>query len=68
MNGNLKKISKFKFKKIKNFEFINPDLLIGKDNALVFFDEKGSILKFNENSKLIWKKNHYKKKKKAKTL
>ena len=61
-DGNLKKISKFKFKKIKNFNFINPDLLIGADNSLVFFDEKGSIIKFNENSKLIWKENHYDKK------
>ena len=57
--SNFEKISKFKFKKIKNFDFINPDLLIGNDNSLVFFDEKGSILKFNQNSKLIWKKNHY---------
>ena len=60
---NLKKISKFKFKKIKNFDFINPDILFGNDNSLVFFDNKGSILKFNQNSKLIWKKNHYDKKK-----
>ena len=60
--SNFRKISKFKFKKIKNFEFINPDLLIGYDNSLVFFDEKGAILKFNEDSKLLWKKNHYDKK------
>ena len=36
--------------------------MIGKDNAIIFFDEKGSILKFNDNTKLIWKKNHYTKK------
>ena len=57
-------MSKFKFKKIKNFEFINPDLLIGQDNSLVFFDDKGSILKFNQNSELIWKVNYYDKKQK----
>ncbi len=57
--SNFDKISKFKFKKIKNFDFINPDLLIGNDNSLVFFDEKGAILKFNQDSKLIWKQNHY---------
>ncbi len=61
-DSELKNISKFKFKKIKNFNFINPDLLIGNDNSLVFFDEKGSILKFDENSKLLWKKNYYDKK------
>ena len=57
--SNFDKISKFKFKKIKNFDFINPDLLIGNDNSLVFFNEKGAILKFNQDSKLIWKQNHY---------
>tara|TARA_B100001121_G_scaffold216938_1_gene190358 strand:+ start:3360 stop:4655 length:1296 start_codon:yes stop_codon:yes gene_type:complete len=62
--SDFKEISKFKFKKIKNFENINPDLLIAKDNSLVFFDEKGSILKFDNNSNLIWKKNYYNKKEK----
>jgi outer membrane protein assembly factor BamB len=61
-HSNFKEISKFKFKKIKNFDFINPDLLLGDDNSLIFFDDKGSILKFNKDSKLIWKKNHYDKK------
>ena len=28
---------------------------------MVFFDEKGAILKFNNDSKLIWKKNYYNK-------
>ncbi len=61
-DSNFKEISKFKFKKIKNFDYINPDLLIGSDNAITFFDEKGNILKFDENSKLLWKKNYYNKK------
>ena len=30
-------------------------------NNLIFFENKGSLLKFNENSKLIWKKNYYSK-------
>ena len=60
-DSDFKEISKFKFKKIKNFEYTNPDLLIGKDNSLIFFDEKGTILKFDQNSNLIWKKNHYSK-------
>ncbi len=60
--SDFKKIKKFKFKKIKNFDYINPDLLIGNDNAIIFFDEKGSIIKFDDNTKLIWKKNYYTKK------
>ena len=63
-DSEFKEISKFKFKKIKNFEHIHPDLLIGSDNSLVFFDENGAIYKFDQNSKLIWKKNHYNKKEK----
>ncbi len=61
-SSNFEKIFKFKFKKIKRFDFINPDLLIGNDKSIVFFDDKGAILKFNQNSKLMWKQNHYDKK------
>ena len=61
-DSDFNEISKFKFKKIKNFSYINPDLLIGKDNSLTFFDKKGTILKFDQSSKLIWEKNHYDKK------
>ena len=57
-NGNLKKISKYKFKKIDNFNRFEPELVFDKKN-LIFFDNKGSILKFDQNSKLLWKKNYY---------
>ena len=59
-NGNLKKSSKFKFSKIKNFEYAEPQILFHKSN-LIFFDNNGSILKFDNSYKLIWKKNFYKK-------
>ena len=58
----LKKYQNLNLKKLKILNYINPDLLIGKDNSIIFFDEKGSILKFDQNSKLIWKKNYYNKK------
>ena len=61
-DGNFNNKFKFKFKKIKKFEFIHPDLMFGNDESFVFFDDKGSILKFSQNSKLIWKRNHYTKK------
>ena len=60
-DSNLDKISKYKFSKIDEFEFIQPDLLFNKDNSIVFFENKGSIIKFDENSKKIWKVNHYSK-------
>ncbi len=56
-----KELSKFKFKKIKNFDFIHPELLISEDNSLIFFDEKGSINKFDSGSNLLWSKNYYSK-------
>ena len=60
-DGSLKKISKYKFSKIDQFVFFQPELLITKKNSLIFFDNKGTILNFNQNSKLIWKNNIYSK-------
>ena len=59
-DGLLKKSSKYKFSKIKNFNQLEPVISFNKNNV-IFFDNKGTILKFNENSKLIWKKNFYNK-------
>ena len=52
--------SKFKFSKIENFSGFEPEILVDNQN-LFFFDNKGSILKFNKNSKVEWKKNYYSK-------
>ena len=60
-DGNLKKVSKYKFSKIDKFKFVQPELLFTKDGSLVFFDNKGAIIKFDKNSKKIWKKNYYNK-------
>ncbi len=59
-NGILKKSSKFNFAKIDRFDFVEPEISFYKNN-LIFFDNKGSILKFDSSSNLIWKKNFYKK-------
>jgi len=59
-NGSLKKSSRFRFSKIDDFDFLEPEIVFEKDN-LIFFDNKGSILKFDNSSKLIWKKNFYNK-------
>jgi len=58
--GNLKKISRFTFSKIDHFDELEPEIIFSKNNV-IFFDNKGSILKFNNSSKLIWKKNFYSK-------
>ena len=59
-DGLLKKSSKYKFSKIKNFYQFEPVISFNKNN-IIFFDNKGTILKFDERSKLIWKKNYYSK-------
>jgi len=59
-NGNLKNISKYKFSKIKNFYQYDPKISFYKDD-IIFFDNKGSILRFNKDSNLVWKINNYQK-------
>ena len=59
--GNLSKISKYKFSKISQFDHYQPELLITKENSLIFFDDKGTILNFSDDNKLIWKNNFYSK-------
>ena len=58
--GLVKKIGSYKFGKfeeIKQLDF-KPVFL---DNGLIFFDKKGSIIRYNNNQKVLWKKNHYSK-------
>ena len=57
-SGELKRSSRYKFSKIKNFYQYEPELIFDGNN-LIFFENKGTILKFDENSKLVWKKNFY---------
>ena len=59
--GKLEKVSKYKFSKIRQFDYFQPELLITNKNALIFFDKKGTILNFANNKKLNWKNNIYSK-------
>ena len=65
-NGKLKKVSRYRFKKIKQFEFTQPELYFTELNSIIFFDNKGTIINFDQNSKIIWKKNFYSKSEKKK--
>ena len=59
-------ISKFKFKKIKNFSIIEPDLLITNE-FVIFRDNNGSIIKFNKKVPGVsWIQNIYSKKERKK--
>ena len=59
-DGKLQTLSRYKFSKIKNFYKYEPEIVF-HDKSLIFFDNTGTILKFNEESKLDWKKNYYSK-------
>ena len=51
---------KYKYSKIKKFYQYEPEIIFNNNN-IIFFDNKGTILKFDNNSNLIWKKNYYSK-------
>ena len=58
--ANLEKMSKYNFKTIKSFSNFEPEILIDK-NHLFYFDSNGSIIKFDNDSNIVWRKNHYSK-------
>ena len=57
-DGLLNKIGNYKYSKLEDVNELSytPIFLDGK---LIFFDKKGSIIKYDENKKIIWKKNYY---------
>jgi len=60
-DGELQILKKFKFSSISNFDQIEPEVIFDQ-YGVIFYDKKGTIIKFNDTAKLIWKKNFYKKK------
>ncbi len=59
-SGEIKKIKNFRFSKFNNE--IETDLkpLFLRD-GIVFFDSKGSVIRFDNDQKIVWKKNYYSK-------
>ncbi len=59
-NGLNKKINTFKFSMIKDTNQLNykPIFL---DDGLIFFDNKGAIIRYDTNGQIIWKRNIYSK-------
>ena len=58
--GLFDKVGNFNFSKFKNFDPLNLKPLFIK-NGIVFFNKKGSIIFFDNNQKIVWKKNYYSK-------
>ena len=61
INSNFKEISKYSFSKIEYFDQFEPEAVFS-DKDLIFFDKRGSIIKFDNKSKIEWKVNYYTKK------
>ena len=59
-DGGFKKIGTFKFSKLVQINNLNYKPVFLKD-GLVFFDKIGTIIRYDNNKKVLWKKNHYSK-------
>ena len=58
--GELAKIGNFKFSKLEEVNQLDFEPIF-LNNGIIFFDKKGSIIRYDNNQKVIWKKNHYSK-------
>ena len=59
-DGLINKIGNYKFSKLDDINQLNFKPIFLND-GLIFFDNKGSIIRYSNNRKVIWKKNHYSK-------
>jgi outer membrane protein assembly factor BamB len=59
-SGSINKIGNYKFSKLDNINQLNYKPLF-LDDGLIFFDNKGSIIRYDNNQKVLWKINHYSK-------
>jgi outer membrane protein assembly factor BamB len=58
--GALSKIGNYKFSKLEDINQINFKPIFLND-GLIFFNKKGSIIRYNDIQKVLWKQNHYSK-------
>ena len=58
--GELAKIGNFKFSKLEELNQLDFEPIF-LNNGIIFFDKKGTIIRYDNNQKVIWKKNHYSK-------
>ncbi|WP_440935193.1 PQQ-binding-like beta-propeller repeat protein [Candidatus Pelagibacter sp.] len=58
--GQINKINNYKFSKLENFNQFNFEPLI-LDDGVIVFEKKGTIIRFNNNQKVVWKNNFYSK-------
>ncbi|MDC0429729.1 PQQ-like beta-propeller repeat protein [Candidatus Pelagibacter sp.] len=59
-NGLINKIGGYKFSKLKDVNKLDFKPVFLSD-GLIFFDNKGTIIRYNSKQKILWKKNYYSK-------
>ena len=58
--GSITKIGNYNFSKLENINQLNFKPVFLND-GIIFFDKKGSIIRYKDTQKIVWKKNFYKK-------
>ena len=56
--GELKKSISYKYSKLNQLNYMNFEPIFLED-GVIFFDKKGSIIRYTQKNKILWKKNHY---------
>ena len=56
--GNLNKVGNYKFSKLEEINQIKLKPIFLSD-GMIFFDKKGTIIRYDNNQKIKWKKNYY---------
>ena len=59
-DGAVEKIGNYKFSKFDDFEYVDAQPVFYND-YVIFYDNKGTIILYDQNQKIIWKKNFYNK-------
>ena len=59
-SGLINKVGNYNFSKFQDVNQLNFKPIFLND-GLIFFDKKGSIVRYNSSQKILWKKNHYSK-------
>jgi outer membrane protein assembly factor BamB len=58
--GSLEKIGNYKFSKFDDFEFIEAQPVFYNE-YVIFYNNKGTIILYDQNQKVVWEKNFYNK-------
>ena len=56
--GTLQKIQKYNFSRFDDFEYTDVQPIFNNE-SIIFFDSTGTVISYDQNQKILWKKNIY---------